>query len=955
MRLRTEQSARVVTTADIPPEPALGLVFFVSGTASLIFEVVWLHRCGLVFGNSVWSTSIVLSSFMGGLALGNALMARYGHRVVRFLLTYAVLEIVVASTGVAVAHALPQVEPLVAALVRPNVDVPWIVNGIRLTISFVMLLVPTTAMGATLPVLVGALCRWRTGFGRALGRLYGWNTLGAVSGVLAAEIVLIARVGVSGSAWCAAALNLSAAAGAMWMSRRGGERLPAGQRVVPRPAARGTRRLLACAFLCGGTLMALEVVWFRFLSMFVINSTLAVSLMLAVALAAIGLGGLTASTWLNRHPGALTYLPALALAAGCALAVSYAGFQFVDGDWTEDSYRIFWLSCSLMFTTSLLSGVIFTFLGEALERRYGIEVRAAGWLTLANTIGGMCGPLLATFVLLPVFGMERAFFGLAAVYCAIGLLAIRDTLPVLSTRAGRVFLGASFLTAVVLGFFPFGAMAERYFPRAAATYAVDGSKLVEIRESPTETIFLMRQPWLGQSVYDRLVTNGFSMSGTHLSGQRYMRYFMYWPALLHRAPLRRVLIICYGVGVTAAAATDVDSVESIDVVEISRDVVSMSDLIYRPADHPLRDPRSRLHLEDGRQFLRLTNQQFDLITGEPPPPLTPGTVNLYTREYFQLIHDRLAPGGMTTYWLPIARRGEYDVMPIIRAFCDVFEDCSLWNGTPSDWMLVGTRHVVGPASADTFSKAWNHPVLGPHLREVGFEMPQQIGATFLADHSYLNGLTADTAPLTDDRPRRILSASARRLSADPRDRGALELFRNVIDSTLARRRFEQSIFIRRLWPESLLDDTLPFFDHQDSINRIMWEGAKPLRDIEDLHSLLKSTSLRRLPLWALGSNDALQRVADSGNDGTGMVEYQLGARALAIRNYGAAARYLAESERRGFRTAPVRPLRAYALSLAGELDAANQLIPDVAPSDPDERHFWQWLRSQFGVAHRLRP
>jgi hypothetical protein len=103
----------------------------------------------------------------------------------------------------------------------------------------------------------------------------------------------------------------------------------------------------------------------------------------------------------------------------------------------------------------------------------------------------------------------------------------------------------------------------------------------------------------------------------------------------------------------------------------------------------------------------------------------------------------------------------------------------------------------------------------------------------------------------------------------------------------------------------------------------------------------------------LGSNDVLQRVADSGDDGTGMVEYQLGARALAIRNYAAAARYLAESERRGFRTAPVRPLRAYALALAGELDAANQLVPDVEPSDPDERHFWKWLRSQFGVEHRL--
>jgi hypothetical protein len=381
--------------------------------------------------------------------------------------------------------------------------------------------------------------------------------------------------------------------------------------------------------------------------------------------------------------------------------------------------------------------------------------------------------------------------------------------------------------------------------------------------------------------------------------------------------------------------------------------MSMSDLIYTPAEHPLRDRRMRLHLEDGRQFLQVTDQQFDLITGEPPPPLTPGTVNLYTREHFQLIHDRLAQGGITTYWLPVARRDEYDVMPIIRAFCDVFEDCSLWNGTPYDWMLVGTRQARGPASDSAFSKPWNHPVLGPHLREIGFETPQQIGATFLGDASYLKALTAETAALTDDYPRRLLPVSARALSADRRSRGTLDLLRAVIDPARARRRFAHSAFIRGLWPEGLLNDTLPFFDHQDIINRIIREGANPLRYIEELHSLITKTSLRRLPLWELGSSDALQRVADTGNDGTGRVEYQLGARALAIRNYPAAARYLAESERRGLHVATTRPLRVYALCLAGERDAANRLVPDVEPNDPDERHFWRWLRSQFGFERRL--
>src|SRR5207237_8785083 len=128
------------------------------------------------------------------------------------------------------------------------------------------------------------------------------------------------------------------------------------------------------------------------------------------------------------------------------------------------------------------------------------------------------------------------------------------------------------------------------------------------------------------------------------------------------------------------ATRDSHSPEPSDGVDISRTVVAMSDRIYAHGAHPLRDRRVRLHVEDGRQFLQTSNERFDLITGEPPPPLTPGTVNLYTREYFRLLSDRLADGGVATYWLPVARRAEYEIAPIVRAFCDVFEDCSLWNG-----------------------------------------------------------------------------------------------------------------------------------------------------------------------------------------------------------------------------------------------------------------------------------
>jgi predicted membrane-bound spermidine synthase len=932
----------------------LSLVFFVSGAAGLAFEIVWLHQCGLVFGNSVRATSIVLSCVMAGLALGAALVGWYGWRIGRLLRAYAALEATVAVTGVALTYGLAGLIGVIAPLARHLPETSWSTSLVRFVAAFALLAVPTTAMGATLPVLVVALSRGGYGFGRALGRLYGWNTLGAVTGVVSAEVVLIGRFGVAGTAWIAASMNLSAAAAALWLSRSVGE---IGHVRESTPLAmrspRHVWRLLVCAWLAGGGLMALEIVWFRFLSMFVVSSTLTASLMLAVVLAAIGIGGLTASAWLHRRPEAISYLPAIAFATALISVESYATFRFLaTGSWAAEWSRILWFAGALTFVTSVLSAVIFTLLGEAITRCGVAETRAAGWLTLANTTGAMCGPLVAAFVLLPMLGMERAFIVLALLYGVVGLLAIPDSRPRLWTPAGVALAGAALVAVVATVRFPFGLMAENYFARAAQLYAVDGSRVVATREGPSETIFLMQKQWMGQPVYDRLVTNGFSMSGTHLTGKRYMRFFVYWPMLVHQAPLRRILVVCYGVGVTVGAVTDVKSAESIDVVEISPDVVAMSDIIYPPDARPLRDPRVRLHIEDGRYFLQATDERFDLITGEPPPPLTPGAVNLYTREYFQLIHNRLAEGGIATYWLPVARRGEYDVNAIIGAFCDVFEDCSLWNGTPFDWMLVGTRHATGPVSATNFSSAWNDPVVWPHLREIGFEVPQQIGASFLGDASYLRELTAGSPPLTDNYPHRLRPRPAKlslEVAPDNVEANLTGFLSGVVDPLRARDAFARSAFIRRLWPRQLVIETLPFFDDQRMINRVMSEGANPLGHIKELHALLTETSLRRLPLWELGSDDVQQEIVAAGDDGSGMVAYVLGVRTLVARNYRAAAGYFAESERRGLRLTTSRPLLVYSLCLSGNLAEARQAARGVVPHDADERLFWSFLTSTFGV------
>jgi hypothetical protein len=244
------------------------------------------------------------------------------------------------------------------------------------------------------------------------------------------------------------------------------------------------------------------------------------------------------------------------------------------------------------------------------------------------------------------------------------------------------------------------------------------------------------------------------------------------------------------------------------------------------------------------------------------------------------------------------------------------------------------------------------PGLESRLREVGFETPEEIGATFVGDAPYLRALTAQTPPLVDDFPQRLLPAPGRPSLSDPRYRSepaAAAYFQKVIDPAAARERFATSSFVRRAWPEALIAGTLAAFEDQRIVNRVLWEGGKPLRQIEDLHFLLTHTALRTLPLWILGTDDVKQRIAETSTDRTGVVEYARALRALSGRDYAGAAVLLAAAEQRGFHGAVMSALRAYALCLNGQVDAARDIARRVRIADPDEQHFWGWMGTTFGV------
>jgi spermidine synthase len=959
-------------------------VFLASGASALIFETLWFRQAGLAFGNSVWASSLVLSGFMGGLALGNALAARYGDRLRHPIRTYAMAETAIAVTGVGLVYLFPILGAVLAPWLRALLDQPWALNPLRLVIAFLLLLIPSTAMGVTLPLLTNALAGRDRNFGRVLGRLYGWNTLGAMSGVLIAETYLVRAYGVRGTALIAGALNIFAAAVAAWLSVQGSEsgddsthiskpRNRAG-RVLLDPATSKSAPWLAAAFLSGFCLLALEVVWFRFLVLFVKGHSEAFPLMLGIVLAGIALGGLVASL-LSRDDD-YGFASPVAFSAGVLCVISYAEFpRFIEPlalSTITAPLAILQVGAPLMFPVSFLSGMLFTLLGAALRGHLTSESETAGVLTLANTTGAALGSLTGGFVLLPVLGMERSFFLIAVVYGTIGALLLMiggsaRTRPARRAVPRRMAYAAAGTWLASLALFPFGSMEQRLLPIPVARWAqVEAERRVmAVREGLTETVIYFERLVTGKPVSHVMLTNSFSMSTTGYGVRRYQKLYVYWPVAVH-PDLRRALLIGYGVGNTAKAMTDSASLETIDVVDLSRDILAMNRLVYpNEADLPLHDPRVRVHIEDGRYFMQTTAQRFDLITGEPPPPGLAGVENLYTREYFQLLHDRLADGGIATYWLPLSDLSDVSARAILRAFCDAFEDCSLWNGSGTNLMMVGTRNAQvaageaqRPVSEQQFARQWNTPAVAAEMRRLGFEQPEQLGALFIGDADYLRRLIAGSPSLTDDDPK-LIEATFSSQEAGSR------LLGSVTDFVAARQRFQDSPLITRLWPERLRAASLPYFEFQDVINAHMYGNlVRSAPAIEDVHRVLTRSSLSTPVIWRLASNSDIQRIVVEATPeelANPVLQFHLGIRLIAERNYAAAADALSRAEQLPEVSDNAFALHIYALCMSGQTRQAEDLTREPfaqflratgqsgAVPDASLPPYWRWMKKTFGI------
>ena len=748
--------------------PVLYLLFLASGVSGLIYQVIWVRQLGLVFGNTVGSASLVTAVFMSGLGLGSYLAGRWidaahARSPALPLRAYGLFELGIAVLGVWLVVALPMLQELAPVLARYRVDAGgWHVlsggsRALQYGMACALLLPPTLLMGGTLTLLIRLLlvsdlkaAGWRT------GALYGFNTAGAALGALLADFVLVPELGLLRTQLGAALLNACAALGALVLARHWS---PLGSMPSPGPALPERRgdsgegrvlALTACAIgLSGFAAMGMEMLWFRHLISLLGGYRSTFSALLAVILVGIWLGSLGAG-WCERRLGRPARLYMLSQAgfavSALALLALYDGREAraLDSAWLATLLPML----ALAGLPALLMGAAFPLANAHVQRSVAHIGRRAGLLYLANTLGSVAGGLATGFWLLPSAGVQ----GSALLLAALGLgavvplaLSVRNEL---NRPARLTLLGVAMGALCVLALYarlPMEYLSLRVLDRELLAT----SRLVSIGEGQVETVAVLESMEGERALY----TNGHNMSGTGLAGQRYMRAFAHVPLLLSESP-RDVLVICFGVGNTAHAASLHPSLERLEIADLSRNVLEHAPYFRRWNHDVLLDPRTSIFVNDGRHHLRAQPEEsYDLVTMEPPPIAYAGVASLYSREFYELVRSRLKPGGFTTQWLPVYQVSPEVSRALVRAFVDVFPEAVLFAGAGSNLILLGQRgELANVDPRQLAARMQARPAVAGDLRRILMGSPTEILGAIVDAGSSLRAAVEGVEPVTDDLP-----------------------------------------------------------------------------------------------------------------------------------------------------------------------------------------------------------
>ena len=724
------------------------VLLFLSGAAALVYQTLWVKQLALVVGVDVYAVTTAVAAFFAGLALGAAMLGRRADRTTHPYALYAALEVGIAALGVGATLAL-------ARSAHPFVALQDTVGPLAWTLPFVLVGLPAFLMGGALPALLRGLAPDDATVGRASGLLYAANTAGAVAGTLATVFLLVPLLGIRGTALAAGVVNLALAAAALAVSpSRVVQPIEPG---IREPLTRDARLAVSLYALAGGIALGYEVVWTQAIVPFLSSRVYAFALVLATYLTGLVLGSFLYARFADRSRQPWLVFGLLVAGAGASALLIFAGigpwvlsmqdaigkavFGLVASDMVANTARFVYTAAVIVLVPTIFLGAAFPAAARlaAGATHIGRDVGAVAGLNMA---GGIAGTLLTGFVLVPVFGLVHTLGVLAVAAGVVGGVAI---IRGVRRRPVSVALAAAMIVII-------GVVAVR-MPQDKLVRLLAGNRggtLVFYEESPGGTVAVLEQSASAQ-VFRRLYIGGVSNSGDSITSLRYMRLQALLPLLIHSGEPRSALVIGFGTGITAGALLAYPELERRVCVELLPAVVRAAST-FEGNMNAAADSRVAVRIRDGRHELLSSDERYDLITLEPPPPSAAGVVNLYSRNFYELARDRLEPGGLFAQWWPLATQNDEDSQSLVRSFLDVFPHVTAWTTELHEIMLIGSMMPIELDVARIESRFRQSDVVVA-LRDVGVLSATELLATYVTDRDSLESYAGSALPVTDDRPR----------------------------------------------------------------------------------------------------------------------------------------------------------------------------------------------------------
>lgn len=724
---------------------AIGLLFMLSGAAALIYEVVWMRQLTTLFGATVYAVATVLTAFMGGLALGAWWFGRMADRFERPLLVFGLLEVGIAASAFAFPTLLKLVTPIVGTFYATGGEGTFFFFSlVRFAIAFSLLMIPTTLMGATLPVMSRVVARDFSQIGRAVGGLYALNTLGAVLGVFISGFVLLELLGV----WRTTLVGISAdlfvaVCCILWglgmrVPARGGA--PAEETHVSEPlgapnvGATTGRVVLVTYFFSGLVALALQVAWTRSLIFgfdHLKATTYAFAGMLTVFLLGLSIGSALMQAVVDKIRDLVaTYVVIQVLIAIFAALTPWLiqsdlprAFYFpellADGSGDLNYWgavgNVMIRTAMVIGVPTLLMGAAFPVVTRMVVGSLGRLGKDVGIVYAANTCGAIVGSFFAGFVLVPMLGISVTIGLLAAIGFgnAVAVIWVHPALP----RARRPVI-AGLLAAVALVFVVRTSVTAQgiFHPLTV------GERMIHYDEGSLATVSVIEDSKGWRTIY----VDAVGVAGTDPVLQTDQKSLAHVPMVLLGGRAENVLTVGFGSGGASYSYTLYPEIERIHAVEITTSVpraaYSLTDanhgILYPrrtierlrrelgpderipgyegalPSAHPISayvhepapgfltfDERYRLIVDDARSYLRFTDRMYDVIATDCTDLRYKSNANLYDLEYFRLCRERITDDGLVVVWMPLAGLSDEAFRIVVRTFREVFPDMTVWYFT----------------------------------------------------------------------------------------------------------------------------------------------------------------------------------------------------------------------------------------------------------------------------------